>query len=127
MLQDREYVRLDQKRFIPAERGRIVVAFLANFFRRYMEYDFTADLEEQLDDISGGRLQWKNVLSAFWTDFHALIEETKELRITEVINVMDDVLGPHFFPTQKGRRNAHRLRPSRLSILWRGPVVAEVW
>ncbi|MDG1415872.1 MAG: DNA topoisomerase, partial [Alphaproteobacteria bacterium] len=101
VLQDREYVRLDQKRFIPAERGRIVVAFLANFFRRYMEYDFTADLEEQLDDISGGRLQWKNVLSAFWTDFHALIEETKELRITEVINVMDDVLGPHFFPTQK--------------------------
>ncbi len=101
VLQDREYVRLDQKRFVPAERGRIVVAFLANFFRRYMEYDFTADLEEQLDDISGGRLQWKNVLSAFWTDFHALIEETKELRITEVINVMDDVLGPHFFPTQK--------------------------
>ncbi|MGB1160227.1 MAG: type I DNA topoisomerase [Alphaproteobacteria bacterium] len=101
VLQDREYVRLDQKRFIPAERGRVVVAFLSNFFRRYVEYDFTADLEEQLDDISGGRLEWKNVLSAFWTDFHALIEETKELRITEVIDVMDEVLGPHFFPTQK--------------------------
>jgi len=83
VLQDREYVRLDQKRFIPAERGRVVVAFLSNFFRRYVEYDFTAGLEEQLDDI------------------HKLIGETKELRITEVIDVMDDVLGPHFFPTQK--------------------------
>ncbi len=101
VLQDREYVRLDQKRFIPAERGRVVVAFLSNFFRRYVEYDFTAGLEEQLDDISGGRLQWKHVLTAFWSDFHKLIEETKELRITEVIDVMDDVLGPHFFPTQK--------------------------
>ena len=99
VLQDREYVRLDQKRFIPAERGRIVVAFLANFFRRYVEYDFTADLEEQLDDISGGRLEWKNVLTAFWTDFHKLIEETKELRITEVIDVLDDNLGEHFFPS----------------------------
>ena len=106
VLQDREYVRLDQKRFIPAERGRVVVAFLSNFFRRYMEYDFTADLEEQLDDISGGRLQWKHVLTAFWTDFHKLIEETKELRITEVIDVMDEVLGPHFFPTQKEDGNA---------------------
>ena len=101
VLQDREYVRLDQKRFIPAERGRVVVAFLSNFFRRYVEYDFTADLEKQLDDISGGRLDWKNVLSAFWTDFHALIEETKEVPVTKVIDVIDEVLGPYFFPTEK--------------------------
>ncbi|MDA8603376.1 type I DNA topoisomerase [Alphaproteobacteria bacterium] len=101
VLQDREYVRLDQKRFIPALRGRVVVAFLSNFFRRYIEYDFTAALEEQLDDISGGRLEWKNVLSAFWTDFHALIEETKEVPITKVIDVIDEFLGPYFFPRQK--------------------------
>ena len=101
VLQDREYVRLDQKRFIPALRGRVVVAFLSNFFQRYVEYDFTANLEEQLDDISGGRLVWKNVLSAFWIDFHALIEETKEVPVTKVIDVIDEVLGPYFFPTQK--------------------------
>ena len=101
VLQDREYVRLDQRRFIPAERGRVVVAFLSNFFRRYVEYDFTADLEEQLDDISGGRLAWKKVLSAFWTDFHKLIEETQELRISEVIDALDDTLGEHFFPSHK--------------------------
>ncbi len=101
VLQDREYVRLDQRRFIPAERGRVVVAFLSNFFQRYVEYDFTADLEEQLDDISGGRLAWKKVLSAFWTDFHKLIEETQELRISEVIDALDDTLGEHFFPSHK--------------------------
>ena len=101
VLQDREYVRLDQRRFIPAERGRVVVAFLSNFFRRYVEYDFTADLEEQLDDISGGRLAWKKVLNAFWTDFHKLIEETQELRISEVIDALDDTLGEHFFPSHK--------------------------
>ena len=99
----------------------------SNFFRRYMEYDFTADLEEQLDDISGGRLQWKNVLSAFWTDFHALIEETKELRITEVIDVMDDVLGPHFFPTQKEDGTPIDFDPRACPSCGDGPVVAEVW
>jgi len=66
VLQDRSYVRLDKKRFIPEDRGRIVVAFLHEFFKRYVEYDFTADLESQLDDISGGRIDWKAVLRDFW-------------------------------------------------------------
>ena len=69
VLQDREYVRLDRRRFYPEDRGRIVTAFLTGFFRRYVEYGFTAGLEEQLDDISGGRIDWKTVLREFWDAF----------------------------------------------------------
>ena len=69
VLQDRNYVRLDKRRFMPEDRGRLVTAFLTSFFERYVEYDFTADLENQLDDISGGRIDWKEVLREFWRDF----------------------------------------------------------
>ena len=79
----------------------MVVAFLSNFFRRYVEYDFTADLEEQLDDISGGGLNGKTFCQPSGPTFHALIEETKEVPVTKVIDVIDEVLGPYFFPTQK--------------------------
>jgi len=98
VLQDRDYVRLEKKRFIPEDRGRIVVTFLENFFGHYVEYDFTADLEEKLDDISGGRIGWKKVMRAFWKDFSNAIGETKDLKITDVINALDEALGPHFFP-----------------------------
>lgn len=98
VLQDRDYVRLDKKRFIPEDRGRIVTAFLENYFGHYVEYDFTADLEEKLDDVSGGRLAWKSVMRDFWTDFSAAVGETKDLKITDVINTLDEALGPHFFP-----------------------------
>ena len=98
VLQDRDYVRLDRRRFIPEDRGRVVTAFLANFFERYVEYGFTADLEEQLDDISGGRKDWKAVLHQFWADFSRAVAETKGLSITEVIDALDEDLGPHFFP-----------------------------
>jgi DNA topoisomerase-1 len=100
VLQDRDYVVLDRKRFVPEDRGRIVVAFLENYFKTYVEYDFTADLEEKLDDISGGRIDWKKVLRAFWTDFSGAIGETKDLKISDVIDRLDDALGPHFFPPQ---------------------------
>ncbi len=100
VLQDRDYVRLDKKRFIPEDRGRIVTTFLENFFGHYVEYDFTADLEERLDDISGGRIPWKRVLREFWTDFSGAIGNTKDLKITDVINALDEALGPHFFPPQ---------------------------
>ncbi len=100
VLQDRDYVRLDKKRFIPEDRGRIVTAFLENFFRDYVQYDFTADLENKLDDISGGRVQWKKVLADFWRDFSGAIANTKDLKITDVINALDEALGPHFFPPQ---------------------------
>jgi len=100
VLQDRNYVRLDKKRFFPEDRGRIVTAFLENFFGHYVEYDFTADLEEKLDDISGGRIEWKKVLRNFWTDFSAAIDGTKDLKISHVIDALDEALGPHFFPPQ---------------------------
>ncbi len=98
VLQDRSYVRLDKRRFVPEDRGRLVTAFLESFFKRYVEYDFTAKLEEQLDDISGGNADWRKVLKDFWTAFHAAIDETKELRVTDVLNALDEELGPHFFP-----------------------------
>ena len=98
VLQDRDYVRLEKRRFIPEDRGRLVTAFLANFFERYVEYNFTADLENQLDDISGGRIDWKEVLRNFWRDFSAAIDGTKELTISQVLTALDEALGPHFFP-----------------------------
>ena len=102
VLQDRAYVRLDKKRFIPEDRGRLVTAFLESFFERYVEYNFTADLENQLDDISGGRIDWKTVLRRFWTAFHAAIDGTKDLTITQVIDTLDVSLGSHLFPVPAG-------------------------
>jgi DNA topoisomerase-1 len=104
VLQDRDYVRLDKKRFIPEDRGRVVTAFLESYFRRYVEYNFTADLENQLDDISDGRIAWQKVLEDFWRDFSSAVAGTKDLSITQVLDTLDDELGPHFFPpTADGR------------------------
>jgi DNA topoisomerase-1 len=111
VLQEREYVRLDARRFIPEDRGRVVTAFLENFFNRYVQYNFTADLENQLDDVSGGRLDWKAVLRAFWEQFAAAVEETRELRVSQVLEVLDEDLGPHFFPTDS---SGHDPRTCRL-------------
>ena len=97
VLQDRNYVNLDKRRFQPEDRGRVVTAFLSNFFKRYVDYDFTANLEEQLDDISGGSINWKQVLENFWGAFSEAVADTKELRITEVLDRLDEDLGPHFF------------------------------
>lgn len=97
VLQDRNYVNLDKRRFQPEDRGRVVTAFLSNFFKRYVDYDFTANLEEQLDDISGGTIKWKQVLENFWGAFSEAVADTKELRITEVLDRLDEDLGPHFF------------------------------
>jgi DNA topoisomerase-1 len=101
VLQDRSYVKLDKKRFVPEDRGRLVTAFLESFFNRYVEYTFTADLENQLDDISGGRIDWKAVLRAFWTAFSAAIDGTRDLTITQVIDTLDASLGAHFFPAAR--------------------------
>ncbi|RAU23261.1 type I DNA topoisomerase [Paramagnetospirillum kuznetsovii] len=98
VLQDRNYVKLDARRFIPEDRGRLVTAFLESFFGRYVEYNFTAELENQLDDISGGRIQWKRVLDQFWKAFSGSVDETKDLRVTQVLDALDELLGPHFFP-----------------------------
>src|SRR5581483_7146837 len=97
-LRDRAYVRMDRNRFIPEDKGRIVTTFLTNFFGRYVEYGFTADLEEKLDEISAGELDWKVLLRDFWRDFSAAIGETKDLKISQVIDALNDVLAPHLFP-----------------------------
>ena len=98
VLRDREYVRLDKKRLFPEDKGRLVIAFLESFFKRYVEFDFTASLEEKLDLISAGELEWKNVLRDFWRDFFAAVDEIKDLRITAVLDALNDMLGPHIFP-----------------------------
>jgi len=97
-LRDREYVTIEQRRLTPEARGRIVIAFLEKFFTRYVEYDYTADLEEKLDLISDGRLEWKNVLRDFWTRFSAAITETQDLRVAQVLDVLNDMLAPLLFP-----------------------------
>ncbi len=97
VLQDRNYVTLEKRRFEPVDRGRLVTAFLDSYFHRYVEYDFTADLEQQLDDISGGRIDWKKVLRDFWDSFSNAVGETKDLRVSEVLDKLDELLGPHFF------------------------------
>ena len=106
VLQDRNYVLLEKRRFVPEDRGRLVTAFLTSFFRRYVEYTFTADLEGKLDDISGGRVDWKVVLREFWNAFSKAVEDTRELRIKDVLTALDDVLGPHFFPENAGGGDA---------------------
>ncbi len=98
VLQDRNYVILDKKRFIPHDRGRVVSIFLENYFNKYVEYDFTADLENQLDEISDGKLNWKEVISNFWKTFKVLCDDTVGKSNREIIDVIDNSLGPHFFP-----------------------------
>ncbi len=95
---DREYVRKDKNRLFPEDKGRLVTAFLANFFKRYVEYDFTADLEAELDDVSAGDRDYKDVLARFWRDFSAAVAETADLRIGEVLEKLDDFLAPHLYP-----------------------------
>ena len=97
-IQDRGYVEKDKNRLIPQDKGRLVTAFLSNYFSKYIGYDFTADLENQLDEVSAGNADYKKVLERFWKDFSAAIAETADLRITEVVEKINDVLEPHLFP-----------------------------
>ncbi|MCV2888252.1 type I DNA topoisomerase [Ruegeria aquimaris] len=100
-IQDREYVRKDKNRLIPEEKGRIVTIFLLNFFRQYVGYEFTANLEEQLDDVSAGSRDYKDLLGRFWRDFSAAISETSELRISEVLDKLDEALAPQLYPPRE--------------------------
>ncbi len=110
-IQDREYVRKEKNRLYPEDKGRLVIAFLENYFRKYVGYDFTASLEEELDDVSAGNRNYKNVLGRFWEDFSAAIGETSELRITEVLEKINEVLEPHLFPPNEDGSNP-RLCPN---------------
>jgi DNA topoisomerase-1 len=100
-IQDREYVRKEQNRLFPEDKGRIVTIFLVNFFRQYVGYEFTANLEEELDDVSAGDRDYKTVLSRFWKDFSAAIAETSDLRISEVLDILDDALAPQLYPARE--------------------------
>ncbi len=119
VLQDRNYVILEKKRFIPEGRGRLVTVFLESFFTKYVEYGFTAALEEQLDDISDGKANWKKVLEDFWTQFSGAIKETDTLRISDVLDKVNEDLDSLFFPPKADGSDPH-LCPScqkgRLSI-----------
>ena len=101
VLRDRNYVRLEAKRLVPEDRGRLVTAFLTSFFTRYVDPGFTASLEEKLDEISDGRADWRAVMRAFWHDFSEAVDQTKDLKISDVINALDDDLGRHFFPPKE--------------------------
>ncbi len=100
-IQDRGYVLKDKNRLIPEDKGRLVTVFLSNYFRKYVGYDFTADLENQLDQVSAGDANYKDVLDRFWRDFSAAIAETADLRIGEVLEKINDVLSPHLFPAKE--------------------------
>lgn len=101
VLQERKYVKVEKLRFIPEERGRIVTAFLENFFQKYVEYDFTAQMEEFLDDISAGEMEWRKLLTGFWAKFIKNIDAVTPLQMSEVIDKIDEVLAPHLFPSRE--------------------------
>ncbi len=104
-LEDRQYVTIDKRRLVPDAKGRLVTAFLENFFEKYVEYDFTADLEEKLDEISDGKLAWKDVLRDFWKDFSGAVDNTKELRVADVLDALNEALAPLVFPEREDGSN----------------------
>src|SRR5271167_129175 len=111
VLKDRAYVRLDKKRLFPEDKGRLVTAFLESFFAKYVGYDFTADLEEKLDQVSNSEIDWKALLRDFWNDFSAAVGGTKDLRTGQVLDSLNELLGPHIFPA-KADGSDTRLCPS---------------
>jgi len=111
LLRDRDYVRLDKKRLIPEDKGRLVTAFLESFFTRYVSYDFTAALEEDLDRVSNHELNWKQLLRDFWTDFSGALSGIQDLRTAQILDSLNELLGPHIFPPKDDGSDA-RLCPS---------------
>ena len=105
VLRERDYVRIDKKRLVPEDKGRLVTAFLESFFTRYVGFDFTADLEEKLDRVSNSEIDWKQVLRDFWADFSNALAGTKDLTITQVLDSLNEILGPHVFPAKEDGSN----------------------
>ncbi len=99
-LKDRAYVRIEKNRFFAEESGRLVTAFLERFFEKYVGYDYTAELEEELDDVSGGRAQWQSVLDAFWRDFKPRTNEVMEQQPSAITAELDTFLAPYLFPAK---------------------------
>lgn len=104
-LEDREYVKIENRKLIPEPKGRLVTAFMESFFEHYVEYDFTASLEEKLDEVSDGKLAWRDVLRDFWKDFSGAVDEIKELRVTDVLDALNEELAPLVFPEREDGSN----------------------
>ncbi len=116
VLQERSYVRLDKRRFVPEDKGRLVTAFLLNYFPRYLEYSFTADMESQLDEISAGDIDWTAVLTTFWRDFSAAVDDTKELRVRDVFDAVNDLLAPYLYGDDEHARTCPKCAEGQLSL-----------
>lgn len=121
-LRDRDYVVMEKNRFIPRDKGRLVTVFLEKYFTQYVEYDFTAALEEKLDLVSDGKLAWKSLLADFWKDFHAHIEGVGDLRVSEVLDVLNDVLAPHIFPEKVDEETGEALDPKLCPLCKKGQL-----
>ena len=104
-IQERDYVRKEANRLHPQDKGRLVTAFLETYFTRYLDYNFTADLETELDRVTTGEEDWKKLLARFWEHFSAALGETTELRITDVLEKINEFLEPHLFPVTEDDPN----------------------
>lgn len=116
VLQDRKYVSLVKKRFVPDELGRLVTVFLTGFFKKYVEYDFTAELEAELDSVAEGKLEWKKLLTQFWDGFNSNISEVSTKKITEVIAYVEESLDHHLFGTNANSRVCSSCSDGKLSL-----------
>ncbi len=119
VLRERDYVRIEKKRLYPEDKGRLLTAFLECFFARYVEYNFTADLEEKLDLVANHEGDWKQLLRDFWRDFVGAIDGTKELRTTQILDALNEALGPHIFPAREdgsGPRSCPSCGAGQLSL-----------
>ncbi|OKH89758.1 type I DNA topoisomerase [Thalassospira sp. TSL5-1] len=108
VLQDRNYVTLEKRRFIAQDRGRLVTAFLSKFFERYVQYNFTAELENQLDDVANGEREWRDVLTDFWTSFKGNVDEAKELKISDVLDALQVMLENYLFAPREDGSDPHK-------------------
>ncbi len=118
-IQSRQYVRKEKNRLIPEDKGKLISIFLTEYFRKYVEYDYTAELEVELDNISSGKSEWVKILSKFWKEFYPTIEAAKDLRISEVLDKINEILTPHIFPNSDGKKDprlCHSCNEGILSI-----------
>ena len=102
-IQSRQYVRKEKNRLIPEDKGKLISIFLSEYFKKYVGYDYTAELEVELDNISSGKSEWIGILTKFWTEFFPTIEAANDLRISEVLERINDILTPHIFPNTEGK------------------------
>ena len=118
-IQSRQYVRKEKNRLIPEDKGKLISIFLTEYFRKYVEYDYTAELEVELDNISSGKSEWVKILAKFWKEFYPTIEAAKDLRISEVLDKINEILTPHIFPNNDGKKDprlCHSCNEGILSI-----------